>query len=245
MKLHHAVTDNRAFKSFSALEDRFRLKHGNKYDYSQVVYRRGLDEVTIVCPIHGPFQQSSKDHLSGRGCYHCGHDSTHKKQTKTTETFIKQAKKIHEDMYDYTNTIYTNSNTKLNIGCKIHGPFPQSPGHHLMGKGCPDCAKYGFDTNKPATLYYLKIIVDNKEYYKIGITNRTVNKRYKISDKEIIQILHQIHYSSGQEALSEETRYKRKYKEYQYQGPNILSSGNTELFTEDILNKEFYTEKTT
>ena len=78
-------------------------------------------------------------------------------------------------------------------------------------------------------------MVDNKEYYKIGITNRTVNKRYKVSDKEIIQILHQIHYPSGQKALSEETKYKRKYKEYQYKGPDILSSGNTELFTEDII----------
>ena len=41
MKLHPAVTDRRAFNAFSTLEHKFKLKHGDKYDYSQVIYRRG------------------------------------------------------------------------------------------------------------------------------------------------------------------------------------------------------------
>ena len=42
-------------------------------------------------------------------------------------------------------------------------------------------------------------------------------------------------YADGAEALKWETKLKRMYKEYQYKGPDILSSGNTELFTEDII----------
>ena len=42
-------------------------------------------------------------------------------------------------------------------------------------------------------------------------------------------------YDNGQDALKWETKLKRMYKEYQYKGPDILSSGNTELFTEDII----------
>jgi hypothetical protein len=235
MKLHPLAMDSRAINSFNNLKDRFTFVHGYKYDYSQVVYRRGIDKITIICPTHGHFEQTSKDHLSGRGCYQCGQDSTHKKQTKSTKKFITESIKVHGNKYDYVDTVYTGAHTKLNIICKTHGVFTQSPRHHLFGKGCPDCAEYGFDKKKPAILYYLKIQVSGINYYKIGITNRTVKERYKVTDRAIFQILHQIHYKVGETALAEETKLKRQFKEYQYKGPDILSSGNSELFTEDIM----------
>lgn len=34
-----------------------------------------------------------------------------------------------------------NSTTKVIIICPIHGEFWQTPGNHLSGKGCPECAK--------------------------------------------------------------------------------------------------------
>lgn len=45
--------------------------HGIKYDYSKVEYK-GVDvPVTIICPIHGEFQQTPYRHLLGRGCTCC------------------------------------------------------------------------------------------------------------------------------------------------------------------------------
>ena len=35
--------------------------------------------------------------------------------------------------------------------------------------------------------------------------------------------------------MEKETEVKRKYKEYRYKGQDVLDSGNTELFTVDIL----------
>lgn len=46
--------------------------HKGKYDYSQVVYVNTETKVTIVCPIHGSFQQTPVQHLYGRGCPKCG-----------------------------------------------------------------------------------------------------------------------------------------------------------------------------
>jgi hypothetical protein len=57
------------------------------------------------------------------------------------KAFIKAARKIHGSRYDYSRVAYKNSCAKVQIVCKKHGPFPQTPNNHLWRKsGCPDCA---------------------------------------------------------------------------------------------------------
>ncbi len=46
--------------------------HGNKYDYSKVVYKSALKPVTIICSKHGEFTQRPNNHLNGQGCSQCG-----------------------------------------------------------------------------------------------------------------------------------------------------------------------------
>ena len=58
----------------------------------------------------------------------------------TTEEFIRKAKEIHGDKYDYSKTVYGKDNkTKVCIICPIHGEFKQKPNVHLNGKGCRIC----------------------------------------------------------------------------------------------------------
>ena len=45
--------------------------HGNKYDYSKVEYKTTHKKVTIICPEHGEFEQSSASHKGGAGCPSC------------------------------------------------------------------------------------------------------------------------------------------------------------------------------
>ena len=45
--------------------------HGNKYDYSKVVYVNSATKVSIVCPTHGVFIQTPNQHLRGGGCRGC------------------------------------------------------------------------------------------------------------------------------------------------------------------------------
>lgn len=56
-----------------------------------------------------------------------------------TEIFIKKAKKIHKDKYDYNLVNYKNANTKVSIFCPEHGIFFQTPNNHLNYHGCPKC----------------------------------------------------------------------------------------------------------
>ena len=58
----------------------------------------------------------------------------------TTETFIKKAKKVHKDKYDYSYVVYSGSKNKVKILCKKHNfIFEQSPAMHLQGNNCPKC----------------------------------------------------------------------------------------------------------
>lgn len=51
--------------------ERANLVHEYYYDYSQVVYRKCSEKVTILCPIHREFTQTPSNHYTGKGCPKC------------------------------------------------------------------------------------------------------------------------------------------------------------------------------
>jgi hypothetical protein len=48
-----------------------------------------------------------------------------------TELFIKKAKEIHGNKYDYSLVNYIKSSLKIKILCKKHGVIEQTPNNHL------------------------------------------------------------------------------------------------------------------
>ena len=58
----------------------------------------------------------------------------------TTEEFIKRAKKIHENKYDYSKTIYLANKIKVCIICPAHGIFEMLSDNHIRNQqGCAKC----------------------------------------------------------------------------------------------------------
>ena len=51
--------------------DKCILKHGDKYDYSKIIYVNSSTKITIICPTHGEFEQSPNNHLNGGICPDC------------------------------------------------------------------------------------------------------------------------------------------------------------------------------
>jgi len=63
---------------------------------------------------------------------------------KTRSEFIKDAKKIHGDKYNYKKVKYVSNKIPVEIICGIHGSFIQKPNTHLNKKdkhGCPYCGR--------------------------------------------------------------------------------------------------------
>lgn len=115
--------------------DRARKIHGDFFDYSEVNYKNAYSSITVICPVHGPFQQRAGAHLRGQGCFKCAVDA----KSLTTEKFIKKAREVHGNKYDYSKVNYKNNHAKVPIICPVHGPFQQYPINHLRGHGCKSC----------------------------------------------------------------------------------------------------------
>jgi hypothetical protein len=62
------------------------------------------------------------------------------KQISTTD-FITRASKIHNNYYDYSQTVYTKMHSKVKIIDPKYGEFWQSPMGHLQGQGHPKHGK--------------------------------------------------------------------------------------------------------
>lgn len=123
-------------RDFSTEEviEQFRKVHGDKYDYSKVIFSNVKSPVTIICKEHGEFLQSPDSHKRGTGCAKCsGRDLS---TTEISQQFIK----VHGDKYDYSKVNYIKSSLKVIIICRDHGEFLQAPDSHKQGHGCPQCS---------------------------------------------------------------------------------------------------------
>jgi len=110
--------------------------HGERYNYDKTEYSDSDSKLTITCNKHGDFFQNAGSHLQGKGCPKCSGT-----QKLTTIDFINRAKEIHHNKYNYDKVNYINSQTKVSIGCQIHGYFEQIPKTHLEGSGCTKCSR--------------------------------------------------------------------------------------------------------
>lgn len=110
--------------------------HGDKYDYSFVMYTNNYTPVMIICPEHGMFMQIPREHTYASGCPSCRND----KLSMGDEEFISRAHIVHKNKYNYSLVEYKNNRTPVKIICEKHGEFMQIPDNHLNGHGCPSCS---------------------------------------------------------------------------------------------------------
>lgn len=117
--------------------------HGTRYEYSKTNYVNHQTSITIICPEHGEFVQTPKNHLYLRqGCPDCGRDrGTKRQKDKAKATFISKAQSVHNQYYDYSKALYISARKKVTIICPVHGVFSQTPNSHLRGSGCYSCGR--------------------------------------------------------------------------------------------------------
>jgi len=207
----------------------FKKIHGNKYDYSKVNYIGNDKYVTIICKIHGEFNQWPANHLMGSGCGKCAG------KNRTTSEAIRNFKLIHENKYDYSKFKYITGSEKGVIICKQHGEFKSNYFNHVRGKGCSSCADYGYNPDKKGFLYLHWIFTDNNEAIKIGKTNN-INQRLKILNLHIPQgiIVEYIHFKgNGYDVQNAEKNLKDNFK-MGYLSPKELPDGYTETLPLDM-----------
>lgn len=143
---------------------------GDWYDYSKVEYKGCKTKIAIICPIqeHGEFLQRPSDHLKGQNCPKCS-----RRFQYTTDSFIKEANRVHNNKYDYSNTIYSGYSSSVIVGCKKHGEFSITASYHLKGHGCPKCSEEDrVESNKENFIKKAKETHNNEyDYSKVEYIN--------------------------------------------------------------------------
>lgn len=115
--------------------------HNGKFDYSLVDYKNMREKITIICPVHGEFEQIAALHIAGNGCIKCKPEKISLLRTFTPEEVLDKVSNVHGDRYTYDLSSYKNSrDTKLKIICPEHGEFEQLFQNHINGRGCSKCS---------------------------------------------------------------------------------------------------------
>lgn len=226
------------------------MLHGDKYDYSKVIYTNAKTKVCIICQVHGEFWQTPNKHLSKRGCPKCKIDKIIKINSSTQQLVIKKFIEIHGNKYNYSNVIYLGNHLKICIVCPIHGEFWQTPGSHIQGCGCPNCqASKGEQTLKAIfdkykllyeTQYNIPEIVNN---YKIDFylhEYRLLIEFHGIQHYKYIPFFHDGDYTFEVQKTRDDLvrdaaiRWKYNYLEFNYKQ---LKHMTKEQFEEMVINK--------
>lgn len=109
--------------------------HHYKYNYDSIVYVNCRSKIKIICPTHGPFEQTPNNHLLGHGCEKCSRES--RKILKIKQERLENIKIKHNNKYLYNDLSINDGYVK--IMCPIHGTFSQYLYSHEHGKGCSKC----------------------------------------------------------------------------------------------------------
>jgi len=239
--------ENSRRKSHEGYIKKAKEVHNNRYEYIPGSYRGGVHKVKVICPVHGEFSVRAKDHIGKlkTGCRKCAVNDLR----YTTASFINKAIKKHGNVYDYSDTIYIQSDSKVTIRCKIHGNFRQMATDHIQGVGCPTCAQEHtgwtytrwqeqaerstrFDSYK---VYVLRCYNDKENFFKVGKTFLTVANRYSSSisipyEYEVVDIIE----GSARHISELEHKIHRASKDYRY-SPTLPFGGDTECFSKVLV----------
>jgi hypothetical protein len=189
-------------------------------------YTNSRVPLRVICPNGHETKKAWSDFQQGQRCIICAG-----LERKTIE-WVRSA--FESKGWQLLDTGYTNSFAPLRVICPNGHETKKNWADFNSGYGCNICFPSGFNPDLSGILYYLRFAHDFGYFYKIGITNRTIKKRFHKEPKPY-KIIHQEFFSNGQDARNKEAEILAKYKKHKYHGEPFLRDGNTELFTVDVL----------
>jgi hypothetical protein len=128
--------------------EKFKIIHGNRYDYSKVIYINVRTKVEIICPKHGSWFQTPSDHFCGNGCMKCRNENL-KELKYDLSTLIRKSISKFGDKYNYSLIKeYKGITEPILLICNKHKyKFTTTFSLHISSKG-GGCRKCHYETNK-------------------------------------------------------------------------------------------------
>lgn len=191
------------------------LKINSEYEYIRIEGKR----VLFKCKIHGLISQNIQEHLRGAKCRQCAYDNISKNNRNHVDIIKQNLSAVHKERYAFNLENYRNSNSNIEVICKVHGKFYNDYKHLMRGQGCPKCklssphmriidsldglVPFELNDRKRLNPYELDVYVPN---YDLGIE------------------VHGLYWHSFSSIESRDQKYRHAYK------ADLASSNNVRLF---------------
>ena len=213
----------------------------NFADHQTRLAKRGI---TIISEYHGTQQKARFRHICGHewcvradvvlygsGCFKCRKRATPKLGPTLSESTLCKRYAALAQRGITPLSQYQGANHKMKFSCRCGYKWKARLGKVFSEQtGCKQCARSGFQSSKAAIVYYVRL----GNFYKIGVTNRTVKERFE-SHRAKPEILEIWNFTHGSDAIDFEQRILNENAVDRYCGPDVLPNGNDELFVRDVL----------
>ena len=196
------------YKTHQDFLKEIKLKDNNEFEYLDE-YSKAHIKISIRHISCGfCFKRSPAAHLQSPSCPKCSRINKGLKRRSGLEKFQQQSDVLHFSQYKVLGEYKTSVDEILILHLKCGNTFLQKPTVHLQGSGCPICAKELMGWNKSkftercnrhnnglGIFYIIRCFNDTEEFYKLGITGKSIKKRYSGKSSlpykyEIVQEIH-------------------------------------------------------
>lgn len=126
---------NKSSKTQEVFINQLKSYRGDEFIYDKTHYINATTKVIVTCPKHGDKEATPVHLLLRTAPFKCPDCLLERKH----DQFIKRAKELHGNKYDYSKAKFVKNLERLEIICPIHGSFWQTPNNHLGGHGCRLC----------------------------------------------------------------------------------------------------------
>jgi hypothetical protein len=164
----------RAAKSKEITLEAFKLRVGDtKCQYKDSTYLGYNLPMTMVCGVHGDFQQTPAAHATrGARCPRCSWAANSQIVKQSPDELLARCLEVHKGA-DYTYPEKLEGLTQTwTITCKAHGDFRQLGYVHLRGSRCPRCASVGSVGQRDMFTYIKSICPDAVPDYRFSKNHR-------------------------------------------------------------------------
>ena len=140
-----------------------KLKHGDKFNYSQFKYSGMNYPCIVTCSKHGDIETTPyKLLIQEYGCLRCSQELIGERSLLDEKEWRPRLIELHPNL-DFSESVYNGYDSPIEFKCSVHGKQSRLAGKLFQGYGCELCSKEtGMNRFENEIYEFLKSVYDGE-----------------------------------------------------------------------------------